>query len=163
MSMKQPGRDQLLKEVQRLRKQLKVYEKRDAAYRDAEALVKKHLKAMEISSDGMALLNKQDKVDYLNRALARMLGYKRREELLGKSWITLYGRAGIKGMLQRIKALLVEQGRWSGEVSSKRRDDKIFYHELSLTQLKDGSSVLIARDIKEKKRVNWLYRNQRPF
>jgi len=131
--------------------------------KQAELLVKRHMKAMEISAEGMAIINGSGKLIYLNRSLARLHGYKKPDELIGKSLTILYGKGGIKGLTKRIQDKLMEEGAWNGEVSGKRKDRTVFYHDLSITRLEDGSSVLFARDIAEKKAAELALQKSEAF
>jgi PAS domain S-box-containing protein len=119
----------------------------------AELAVQQHLAAMEASIDGMAILNADGEYTYLNAAHAQIYGYHRPEELLGKSWRTLYDADELSRFEQDIMPNFWQQGQWRGETAGKRRDGSTFPQELSLTALEDGGLVCVVRDITERKQA----------
>lgn len=119
----------------------------------AEKRLRKHQTAMEVSMDGIAILNKNEEYIYMNQAHARIFGYDTSEELMGKSWRVLYEEDEVARLEPEVKAGFREKGGWCGEAIGKRRDGSTFPQEVSLTLMESGGVVCIVRDITDRKLV----------
>jgi PAS domain S-box-containing protein len=123
--------------------------------KEAEAILKQQLDAIEAASDGIAIL--QDyKYTYLNKAHVRLFGYEHSEELIGESWEKLYSPEGIARAYQEIFPLLEINRAWSGEVTVLRKDGSSFDEELSLTLTDSGLLICVCRDISDRKKAEAL-------
>jgi diguanylate cyclase (GGDEF)-like protein/PAS domain S-box-containing protein len=112
--------------------------------------------AFNAAIDGMALLDAQERYVYLNEAHARVYGYERPEDLLGRTWRDLYEPQEAARIAAQSLATMRRDGRWRGEAVGRRRDGSLFDQELSLTVLSDGSLVCVVRDVSERKRSERL-------
>lgn len=120
----------------------------------AEKAQRKQLAAMEAAPDGIALLNQDEVYTYMNQAHAKIYGYDRPEELIGKTWKLLYPEDEIKRIEQEVMPELWEKGRWREEFTGKRRDGSVFDVEVSLTALQDNEMICVCRDVTERKRAD---------
>ncbi len=109
-------------------------------------------RAMESAMDGMALLDARGVYTFVNEAHARLYGYDRPDEMLGRSWHTLYDTAELARFRETIMPVVAAAGRWRGEAVGLRRDGTRFAQELSLTALEDDGLVCVVRDISERRR-----------
>lgn len=126
--------------------------------KDYETRIKNQEIAIEISPDGIAILNNEGLYTYLNDAHVRMYGFEKQEELIGKSWKELYSAEEISRIEQQIFPLLLNEGTWSGEtIGMNRLTGKEIHTEISLTFLPDQGMVCICRDISERKRRDKNY------
>ncbi len=107
--------------------------------------------AVEAALDGIAILNDDGKILYLNDAHLKMFGYSR-TELIGKSWKTLYYPEESQRIEQEIRPILKQTGQWRGQVVAKRRDGGTFFEEISLTHTEKGV-ISVCRDITETKQT----------
>jgi PAS domain S-box-containing protein len=119
----------------------------------AEKAGAKQLAAMEAVPDGIAILNHDEIYTYMNEAHAKIYGYDRPEELIGKSWRLLYFEDEIKRFEQDVWPELREKRRWQGELPGKRCDGSGFDVEVSLTTLQDDELICVCRDVTERKRA----------
>ncbi|MEM9268885.1 MAG: ATP-binding protein, partial [Pseudomonadota bacterium] len=60
------------------------------ALKTAEALLAQQVAAVEAAFDGIAITDKSDRVLYLNRSAANLLGYERQKDAAGKDWRARY-------------------------------------------------------------------------
>src|SRR4029453_14601701 len=103
----------------------------------------------------MAILRADDTYVYLKDAHARMYGYERPEELLGRSWRLLYdadeARRGAGGS---------PPSPWRGarEGGGAPRDGSSFPQERSLAAIAGGGLACVVRDISEAKHAEKLQR-----
>jgi diguanylate cyclase (GGDEF)-like protein/PAS domain S-box-containing protein len=111
------------------------------------------LAAMNASIDGMAVLNRDKKFIYLNKAHAEIYGYETKEELLGKSWEVLYSNKEIEKIRKEVFSKLDTTGKWRGELIGKRKDGQTFPQEVSLTEIEKGGLICVVRDIIERKQT----------
>jgi PAS domain S-box-containing protein len=121
--------------------------------REAEDKIKKQSDAMESAIDGIAILNKDEGYTYLNEAHARIFGYENAEELIGKSWRTLYDAEEIMRFEAEIIPKFGHTGYWQGEALGMKKDGSKFPQAISLTALDGGGLICIVRDITERKQA----------
>lgn len=95
------------------------------------------LQALNDGIEGLALLNQQGKFTYVNRAYAATYGYEV-EELVGQPWQRLFGPVWIEELEQFYFPMLIERGRWRGELTGVTKGGREIHVELSLVVLKDG-------------------------
>ncbi|MFN7943863.1 MAG: PAS domain S-box protein [Blastocatellia bacterium] len=117
----------------------------------AEKARARQLAAMEAVPDGIAILNSDEAYTYMNAAHARIYGYDRSEELIGRTWRELYYDDEIRRIEQEINPLFWERGSWRGELTGRRRDGSVFDVEVSLTALQGNELICVCRDVTERK------------
>lgn len=113
-------------------------------------LLSKMKSAVEISMDGIALLDHAGVYYYLNEVHLSMFGYSDEKELIGKTWEFIYDQSEIDRINKDIFPLLMEQKRWRGETIGKSRSGKPVYQEITLTVSDDGGIICICRDIEQR-------------
>ena len=119
--------------------------------RRIEGLLRLQQTAMETASDGMAILDGEGCYVYLNRAHANIYGFPEPDELLGRSWRTLYAKEEIERFDCRIRSSLQSEGHWRGEATGRRKDGSLFPQEVSLTRLDAGNIICVVQDISQRK------------
>jgi len=118
--------------------------------------INKQLTAIKSSMDGIAILNQKGEYLYLNDAHASIYGYDSPQELIGKSWRTLYNEKELTRFDQEIMPTFQRNGRWRGEAVGKKKDGTTFDQEITLTEIEDGL-ICVVRDItKQKMMINEL-------
>ena len=115
-----------------------------------------HAQAVGASMDGIAILDGQEKFAYANPAHARIYGFARPEDLLGKSWRVLYPAAERERVLADVMPAFWAVGHWRGETTGLRRDGATFPQEISLVAIEGGGFVCEVRDITARKRSEKL-------
>ena len=75
-------------------------------HNQVEKALRKHLAAMEASMDGMAIFNQNDEYVYVNHAYARINGYDRPGELVGKTYRILYAEKELEKIDHSIVPML---------------------------------------------------------
>ncbi len=116
------------------------------------AILKQQLAAIECAKDGIAIL-KEDTYVYLNQSHLEMFGYDSPEQLLGKSWRSLYSEAELDRFKRDIFPILIRDRAWQGEAIAKRSDGSSFDEGLSLTVTDDGLLICVCRDISAQKQA----------
>jgi len=108
--------------------------------------------AIEISTDGIALLDLEGKYTYLNGSHIRMFGYRKENELLGKTWREFYDQEEIERIEKEVFPSLIENKKWRGITRANLKgSNRKIYVELTLNLLPDGGMVCICRDYSESK------------
>lgn len=126
-------------------------------YRDAterkrrEQKLNTHLKAMEASIDGIALLNSDGEYSYVNEAHAEIYGYDDPETFVGETWRICYDDDTVAHFDKEIIPTLRETGSWRGEATGIRKDGSTFPQELSLAVTDEDGIICVVRDITERK------------
>lgn len=109
----------------------------------------------ENSSQGFALVSFQGRFLYGNAALARLLGVKRVEELLGRELAVLHDASSRELVQTSLKQVLQGQS-WAGEVLLRRDDGSLLAVAEQFFLLKDDSGrphclACLVQDISERK------------
>lgn len=100
--------------------------------------------AIEATSEGIALLNRDGEYFYLNQAHIELFGYNHESQLLGKKWHSIYSAAEIDRIENEIFPVLLRDGRWKGETVGLSKDGQPVYQIINLTLLSDGNMICIT-------------------
>jgi len=146
-------KEQMTKDMEVLLHEVSILKDSEKKLKSIEKKLQEQSTAMETAIDGIAILNKEGKYTYLNRAHARIYGYEHPDELFGKSWKQLYYPAEINTFEKEILPIVNETGQWKGESIGKRSDGSIFYQEVSLTLIKGKGLICVVRDITDRKKM----------
>ncbi|MBW4519389.1 MAG: PAS domain S-box protein [Scytolyngbya sp. HA4215-MV1] len=132
---------------------------RDITHRkQTEAAINRQLAAMEAAIDGIAILQGGTYL-YVNQAHLDLFGYKRPEELLGKSWMLLYPPEEVERLERDIFPVLERDRSWQGEAIAIRKNGSTFDEGLSLTLTEDGLLICVCRNMSERKRAELALRS----
>ncbi len=121
--------------------------------RETERRTRRHVRAMEASIDGIAILDTDEVFTYVNEAHARIYGYESPDELVGRGWRILYADDERRRFEERIMPAMWARGRWRGEAVGRRKDGSQFPQEVSLTSVGDNGLVCVVRDVTARERV----------
>ena len=121
-------------------------------FREAKSAnaVRTHALAMESAADGISILGPEGDHVYANSAFARMMGFENAGAMLGKPWREIYDAQDVGLLEDDVRESLKQSGKWSGQVSLRRQDDKRIPLEMTLTAIPQGGVVCVARDISER-------------
>ncbi len=95
------------------------------------------IRAIGYGLEGLAFLDQEGRYTYLNPAHAAIYGYKP-EELINRSWKTLYAPEWVAKIEQQYFPILLHVGRWSGEVQGLSKSGQEIYAEISLVLSQEG-------------------------
>ncbi len=118
----------------------------------AEEQIRKLTSAVEQSIDGIAILDLEPRLLYVNKAYAQMHGYTT-EEIIGMH-ITKLHKPGQMNEYERDLNQIRTKGSWEGEVQRVRKNGSVFPAYISVTVLKDSDGeptgiLAVTRDITE--------------
>ncbi|WP_454064193.1 PAS domain S-box protein [Candidatus Nitrospira salsa] len=118
--------------------------------------------AINQGHEGLALLNTHGIFTYMNPAHAHLYGFEP-QELLGKSWKTLYELKEVSAIEQECIPTLRTTGHWTGEVFGRKKSTEQFPIELSISALTDRNDdimgvVCVCRDVAEQRRADQRFR-----
>jgi PAS domain S-box-containing protein len=108
--------------------------------------------AIEISNDGIALLDGNGQYTYVNKALVTMLGLKSDKNMIGRKWLEFFPKSEVSHLADDVYPILLEKKFWRGEAYGYRNDsnDKLIV-ELTMNLMPDKGIVCICRDVTERK------------
>lgn len=89
------------------------------------------IRAIEWGLEGVAFLDKDGCFTYMNPAHAAIYGYQP-DELIGRSWKTLYEPESIARIEQEYFPILLETGHWAGLLQGHTRSGTTIHVEVSL-------------------------------
>ncbi len=89
-----------------------------------------------------------------------MFGYKKAEELIGKSWTQLYAPEELARFAREVFPVLGRDRSWRGEAIAIRKDGTTFTEGLSLTITEDDLLICVCRDISDRKQAEQIIRQQ---
>ncbi|MCL7416912.1 MAG: PAS domain S-box protein, partial [Halalkalicoccus sp.] len=118
---------------------------------DREQDVHRRSVAMNVATDGMAIIDEDGEYDYVNEAYAALHGYDDPDSLLEMTWKRLYDEDAIDRLNWDALPTVWDRGFWRGEVVGTRADSSTFPQELTLTELDDGQLVCVVRDVTDQK------------
>ncbi len=95
------------------------------------------LRAIDHGLEGLAFLDQDGRYTYMNPAHAAIYGYKP-EELISRSWKTLYAPEWVAKIEQQYFPILLQVGWWPGEVQGLTKSGQKIYTEISLALSQDG-------------------------
>jgi PAS domain S-box-containing protein len=121
--------------------------------KQAQITLQNHLAVIEAATEGIAILNQNSEYTYLNKAHVTIFGYSDASELIGTTWMELYYPEEISRFEREVFPILLEQKRWQGEATAKKKDGTTFVEEVSLTLVEGGGLICVCRDISDKKRA----------
>ena len=102
---------------------------------------KQLIKALDLSNEGIAILDKDGKYLWLNQSHETMFGYKHKE-LIGKSWEILYEESRLQYFYEVVFPILEEKGNWNGETIGISKNDRIRVEQMVyLTSLICGGFI----------------------
>lgn len=111
------------------------------------------LKAIEASSEGISILDTNQRFVYANEAFHRIHGYDA-GELIGKNWQHLLVPENAEKAGKEISKVLRSKKTWKGPCEAVRKDGKKVWVRLAMTVIMDDKSrpmgfVNVTRDFKE--------------
>ncbi|OYU95435.1 MAG: hypothetical protein CFE21_09830 [Bacteroidetes bacterium B1(2017)] len=113
---------------------------------EQEDIIMKQNEAISNSPDGIALLDANGNYTYMNDAHSAIFEYDT-EELIGKSWHTIYMPAEIDRISKDVFPVLGEKEIWSGESVGISKFGRPVYQDITLRLMPDGSLICITRDV----------------
>lgn len=127
-----------------------------AAQKESQRIQTQLSFALDHGIDGAALLDGEGRYTYMNQAHARIYGYEP-AELIGQPWTRLYTPEWVTTITDTFFPLLLQQGRWRGELPGKTKSGGDVLVELSLVSLsredQSGNALLCTcRDVTERTR-----------
>lgn len=121
------------------------------------ALLETRIRAIEATRDGIALVAPDGTVEFANRSLIGLLGILSPEIILGRSWPEVPA-IGVVPLPSPETGEAISQ-----EIAIARGNNTARYWDLSITPRNDGGSVVLVRDITDRRaaqRQNELLREQ---
>jgi len=103
-------------------------------------LVDRLTSALDSSSEGIAILDRDGKFVWLNRVHEEMYKYGP-GELTGKSWEILYDDDQIQDIKNEVSLIINKEGSWHGKKVGLCKDGSYIKERLYLTGLKGGGMV----------------------
>jgi len=108
--------------------------------------------AIEISNDGIALLENTGEYTYVNKSLVKMLGLKSPSDMIGKKWTTFFPESEVNHLSSEVYPILLEKKFWKGEaLGFKYNSNEKLIVELTMNLMPDNGIVCICRDVTERK------------
>jgi PAS domain S-box-containing protein len=92
--------------------------------------------ALDTDINAVSFADIQGRVTYANRAFLDLLGFKDKEEVLGRHTYEFWAS---KGDSVKMRKELLEKERWIGDITAKKKDGFLLYVRLSAHLVKDES------------------------
>lgn len=102
--------------------------------------------AMNLAADGIAIIDKEQNLEYVNGSFCSILGYSLTDELTGKSWRMFCDSDWYLTYSDNIAPNLRLEHVWRGEAQSSMRDGSLIDTFLTLTALPGGKTICYLRD-----------------
>ncbi len=130
-------------------RRISAFRESDQERRKALESLQSRIAAIEAASDGIALINRDGHLIYLNEAMRRACSENNSGEILmvGEHWSRLFGEGEKTRIYHEIHPALDRRGVWHGRIEDKNGAGLPFYQDVTLTRLIDGGLICILRDI----------------
>ena len=124
-----------------------------SGYREAKTAetVRRQAMAMDSAADGISIIGENGEHIYVNAAFARMMGHDSPESMLGVQWQKIYDPRDIASAQSEVRRALQAEGKWSGQLSLRRRDGTVIPVEMAITSLANGVTSCVGHDITARK------------
>ena len=156
MRDKNKTKAQLIEELEELHHRIAGLESSEKGWNRAREEIRMLSSAMSQSIDGIAIINLEFELLYVNNAFAGMHGYSCEEMVRMKSG-ELHNVVRMGEIMSRLHEISTV-GSWMGESNHIRKDGTLFPTYMSVTLLKDETGkptgiIVICRDISENKHI----------
>ena len=120
----------------------------------SEYISRTRLAAIEAAGDGIGIVDENDILIYVNKALKEIHGISEdnEDQFVGRHWENMYPKKGRKHIKNHVMPVFEREGIWRGESPLLKVDGTVIQAELSLTKLPRGGMIGTIRDITEKKK-----------
>jgi diguanylate cyclase (GGDEF)-like protein/PAS domain S-box-containing protein len=118
--------------------------------KNAEATLRTQAVAMEASMDGIAIVDADHRLTYVNRAFLKLFRYRSPGDLMFQPLSRVYDAGELERFDQEIFPAVATSGEWRGETVGVTRSGIAFPQEISLTAIENGGMIAIVRDITER-------------
>ncbi len=115
-----------------------------------ERALRQRLAVIERSQDGVAIGDRDGRLIDVNPSLLALWGCDSEEDVMGRKWTRFYDPSSAEAFTTS-EAWFQRTGVWRGEAEITR-DGTVFVHDVSLSLIPEVGSVLIVRDITERRR-----------
>jgi len=112
-------------------------------------LLQSRLAAMEASADGIAIVNSDGELTYMNAAMMQLHAISMEDlaEYVGKNWLEIYQQGDQEKFKNTVMPILDQHDSWRGIFTITRHDNTNFMAEIALTKTLDGGLIGTVRDI----------------
>ncbi|MEM1161729.1 MAG: PAS domain S-box protein [Pseudomonadota bacterium] len=121
-------------------------------HKATERRLAERMVAIDAAQDGMAIADGAGRFVYLNPSHVTMFGYDTPMDLIGQSWEKLYRPEQIAYLQKHAMPVLMESGRWRGDIAGIRKDGSEIMQDVALTRLDGVGLICVTRDISDRVR-----------
>ncbi|NMM35935.1 MAG: EAL domain-containing protein [Glaciimonas sp.] len=107
----------------------------------AEQALRLSATVFESSTDGIVITDAKTRILNVNHAFCVITGYAA-DEVLGQTPALLQSGQQDASFYQTMWQSIAEHGRWSGEISNRRKSGEVFIEFLSISQVQDASGTV---------------------
>ncbi len=112
--------------------------------------VRRQSLAMDISADGIGILNEQGLHVYANSAFAQMLGFEFPERIIGQPWRIVYAFQEMDRVEPEIRRSLARTRKWTSHFPLKRPNGTSVPVEMNVNAMPDGGTICVFRDLSQR-------------
>lgn len=114
------------------------------AQRKAMHQIALNARVSAVSSDGIVIVDADNRIEETNPAFTTLTGYMR-EEVLGKDPRLLASGKHEREFYADMWRVLLATGHWEGEIWNRRKDGEAYLEKLSIYTLKDAQGKVVNR------------------
>jgi PAS domain S-box-containing protein len=107
----------------------------------AERELEVRSRAIESSLSGMAMVDLEKRLTYVNPSFLRIWGYDAPAEVLGRATVEFWQRPED---CDHVMEMVAAQGSWTGTLQGRRRDGEVFPVELRVSLVRDADGTPIC-------------------
>jgi PAS domain S-box-containing protein len=99
--------------------------------------------AMDLTLEGIAILDKDKKYNYINDSYVKINGFDNQKEFENKDWTMVYSDKEIS----KINKSLNGDSAWIGNIKGTHKNGSLYDQGVSISILDDGGLIIVIRDI----------------
>ena len=135
---------------------LKTLEALNEEKQEGLKLLESRLAAMDASLDGIAIIDAEHKITYINHAMLKLYGAREeaQQEWIGQEWVSALEAGCAHKLKDQILPEMQQYGQWSGEFAFQSKTGSVLNTQLSLSPLMAGGYVVSVHDITDEVEAN---------
>ncbi|MEO0392956.1 MAG: response regulator [Pseudomonadota bacterium] len=121
--------------------------------KDIEHRLRRQLRAMDLTTDAIAMCDQDGRYTYANQAFVQLHGLDRQDQILGQPWHYNYDERERGRFTTHVMPVLFNTTHWRDEVTMKRADGEYLVQEVTINLLPTGETICVARDIRDRRQA----------
>ncbi len=122
-----------------------------------EAQIRKLYEAVEQSANGVVIVDREGRIEFVNQAFTRITGYSA-QEAIGQDWSMVKSDYHSPEFYREMRATYTRGDVWKGELVNKRKNGELYWEANTISPIRNAAGEIthylsIKEDISERKQM----------